>query len=440
MAMRVEWWTALEQSERRMSGRIGSVSSGPRARSWFRHSARDAWLIVALAAAALATAAAFVLAASSMLWGSALAALVFGAAICFCSNTVSHIHLHTPLFRRRAANRALNLALTLLLGVPQSVWRARHLWHHAGEPPRRTRRLPRGATVEFALVAALWLALLLLAPRLFLTAYVPGYVLGMLLCRLQGDMEHAGEHDAARGVSHYGALYNFFWFNDGHHVEHHAHPALHWTKLPAARVSGAPESALPPHLRFFEGLAGRMKGALLCALERLALASTLLQAFMIRSHERAFRRLLAALPTAPRRIAVIGGGLFPRTVLVLARVLPDAQVVVIDRSARNIECARRLLAARGVAPRVRFEHANFDPERHGDVDLVIAPLGFVGSRRGLGRAAARVAVLSHDWLWQRRSRHSAVISPWLLKRASLTLPANAEGESDREVEALPRAA
>jgi fatty acid desaturase len=37
----------------------------------------------------------------------------------------------------------------------------------------------------------------------------------------------------ARGtVSHYGRVYNFLFLNDGYHVEHHASPSEHWTRLP----------------------------------------------------------------------------------------------------------------------------------------------------------------------------------------------------------------
>ena len=47
------------------------------------------------------------------------------------ANTVAHNFIHTPFFRSRALNRAYSLFLSALMGVPQSLWRDRHLRHHA---------------------------------------------------------------------------------------------------------------------------------------------------------------------------------------------------------------------------------------------------------------------------------------------------------------------
>ena len=55
----------------------------------------------------------------------------------------------------------------------------------------------------------------------FLTTYLPGYAGGLALCALHGHYEHAGGT-----TSHYGTLYNVLLFNDGFHVEHHAHPGV----------------------------------------------------------------------------------------------------------------------------------------------------------------------------------------------------------------------
>ena len=60
-----------------------------------------------------------------------------------------------------------------------------------------------------------------------------------------GRMEHRGGETA--GVSCYGTGYNWLWFNDGYHVEHHQGPGTHWTRLPAVRVN-AKTSARPPRV------------------------------------------------------------------------------------------------------------------------------------------------------------------------------------------------
>ncbi|MBE7482949.1 MAG: fatty acid desaturase [Polyangiaceae bacterium] len=407
MAMLAEWW--LEPSE-------------SRTRSLFRHSARDAWLVGVTLAQTLATLAAFAL------LPPLGAALSFAVGICWCSNTVSHNHLHNPLFRSRRGNRALDLWLSLLLGVPQTIWKARHVWHHAGEPARTRRPLSRAAKREIALIGVLWLGLALLAPRVFLLAYVPGYLLGMALCRLQGDMEHARREAPEAGVSHYGRVYNFFWFNDGYHAEHHRFPREHWTRLPERRSAIAlSPSDFPPHLRWLELLprsGAELRGALLCALERLALSSAWLQRFMLASHARAIAPLLRALPERPRRVAIVGGGLFPRSLLVLAELLPEARFVVVDRSAESVSRAVDHLKRRGFElSRVRFCIESFDPQEHCRHDLVVAPLAFVGERDLLAEAEQRAAVLRHDWVWARPSGVSRVVSWLLLKRVSLRLPA-----------------
>ena len=36
-------------------------------------------------------------------------------------------------------------------------------------------------------------------------------------------------------VSAYGKLYNFVWFNNGYHQEHHFRPGTHWMDLPKVR-------------------------------------------------------------------------------------------------------------------------------------------------------------------------------------------------------------
>src|SRR4029079_15458419 len=98
-------------------------------------------------------------------------------------------------------------------------------------------------------------------------------------------------------------------------------------------------SAWPPVLRWMEyftvpdGLNG---------LERLVLRSEALPRFVLLRHERAFRRLLP--PAIPiRRATIVGGGLFPRTALVIRRILPGAALRIIDSDSVNLEVARRFL-------------------------------------------------------------------------------------------------
>jgi hypothetical protein len=318
------------------------------------------------------------------------------------ANTISHNFVHRPFFRRPAANRIFAVWLSLLLGVPQTLWHERHLAHHANAsriPNGRWARAFRLILVESALIVTLWSALAWLDPRFFVTVYVPGYLAGLGLCGLQGHFEHA------RGVtSHHGRIYNLLFFNDGYHVEHHRRPGEHWTRLPALDGRPARVSRWPAVLRWLEAFN-------LDALERLVLRSRVLQRFVLARHEQAFRALLPSMP-AIARVTIVGGGLFPRTALIVSRLFPAAAITIVDSSARHIETARSFLAMP-----VTFVHAVYDPA-HEQSDLVVIPLAFAGDRRKMYRTPPAPTTLVHDWMW---ARHTAGVrvSWWLAKRINL---------------------
>src|SRR5438093_3823817 len=112
-----------------------------RPRGVLRHSAWDA-LLVALAAG----------------HGALLLAVPYAPVIAlglwWNSNTVAHYFLHRPFFRLRALNVAFSMFLSVLLGIPQTLWRERHLAHHAGKDWcfHMTRRL----AAEMLLILGLW--------------------------------------------------------------------------------------------------------------------------------------------------------------------------------------------------------------------------------------------------------------------------------------------
>jgi hypothetical protein len=354
-------------------------------RGILRHSPWDALLVVLAVAQGV-----LLLAAPS------LAAVAIG--LWWGSNTIAHNFIHRPFFRSRVLNVLFALYLSILLGVPQTIWRDRHLAHHADT--RWTPKWSAQLAGEVVLVLALWTVLATCYGTFFLTAYVPGYVLGLGLCFVHGHYEHA------RGTtSHYGLLYNLLFFNDGYHVEHHARPGTHWTDLPRQALSDAPASRWPAVLRWLELLS-------LEGLERTVLRRRFLQRFVLARHEQAFRVLLPALPAAPQ-IAIVGGGLFPRTLLVLQRLLPDASFLIIDRSAENIAIAREFAPAG-----VRFEHACYERSLVQGHDAVVFPLAFSGDRAAIYRDPPAPVVLVHDWLWRRRGT-SVIVSLLLLKRLNL---------------------
>jgi len=49
------------------------------------------------------------------------------------SNTISHNFVHLPSSNPAATNRLYAIYLSVLLGIPQTLWRDRHLAHHRGQ-------------------------------------------------------------------------------------------------------------------------------------------------------------------------------------------------------------------------------------------------------------------------------------------------------------------
>jgi fatty acid desaturase len=334
-------------------------------------------------------------------------ATVIALGVWWNANTIAHNFIHRPFFRRRIANQAFAAALSVLNGIPQSLWRDRHLAHHSAcLDEARSRHahaqvLSREIVLQSTLVLLVWAAMAALAPRFFLATYLPGYLAGLALCAVHGHYEHA------RGTtSYYGKLYNLLLFNDGYHVEHHANPGVAWQELPQRRAPAAVASRWPAPLRW-------MERAGLDSLERLVLRSTTLQRFVLNRHARAWQRLLPSLPPTAR-VTIVGGGLFPRSALIARRLLPSARVTIVDASFENLQAARRLIDV----PNVAMVHERYAGGACDDCDLLVIPLSFDGDRRAIYANPPAPAVIVHDWIWRRRGT-SRIVSIPLLKRINL---------------------
>jgi hypothetical protein len=126
----------------------------------------------------------------------------------------------------------------------------------------------------------------------------------------------------------------------------------------------------------------------------------------------AFRALLKGI-TPPHCVTIVGGGLFPRTALVLQRVFPEAKLTIVDECAAHVEIARRFLSQD-----VEFRNDHYDPSAPDHADLVVIPLSFAGDRRVVYRAAPAPVTLVHDWLWN-TTTPGVPVSWLLLKRLNL---------------------
>lgn len=337
-------------------------------------------------------------------------AIAVGLGVWWLGNTVAHHAVHRRLFRAPAAERAFSLWLSLLLGVPQRLWRQRHLAHHG----RRSFR-PRAEPWLLAEAGALVLAVGLLAsasPAFWLGVHLPGVALGLLLAAVHGCYEHRGGTTDCRA-----RWWNFVLLNDGLHSAHHHAPQAHWRDLPRLAVPGARTSRLPPPLRWLADLEPQR---VLGALERALLRWPWLQRPVLAAHRRALAAVLAGAPP-PDRVVIVGGGLFPRTALLLRELLPQARLVVLDCDLEHLR-----VAAPWLPSGVRCEHGTFVAGQRLDADLVVLPLAFAGDRERALAAPPAPRVLVHDWWWRSpRPGRSAVVAWWLGKRVDLVEAAGA---------------
>jgi hypothetical protein len=159
------------------------------------------------------------------------------------------------------------------------------------------------------------------------------------------------------------------------------------------------------------------------SLERIVLRSPMLQRFVLATHARALRSVLRSVPPVAR-VTIVGGGLFPRTALILRQLLPEATLTIVDDKREHIEIARAFLdesaclAEAETRRRVAFRHELFDPRAPDDAELLVIPLAFIGDRGSLYRRSPAPWTIVHDWIWNRQAS-GVPVSLWLLKRLNL---------------------
>jgi hypothetical protein len=193
---------------------------------------------------------------------------------------IHHHHAHLPMWRRRAPNRATDLALALLQGHPTYAFAATHRANHhrqrhgerdwartyrfAGGDSnhalgyllhplqaacalyphfiahllRMRRHRPgvwRWALLQYALVGASWAGLLALdAHKTLLYVLLPQAVaLHALLGANYFQHAHADGRSRWNYARNFTGAVNWLYFNIGLHTAHHEHPRDHWSRMPA---------------------------------------------------------------------------------------------------------------------------------------------------------------------------------------------------------------
>ncbi len=94
--------------------------------------------------------------------------------------------------------------------------------------------------IELAAFATTLLIMFLFNWRYVIFYFLPFFYLGHCFSYLNGYYRHYGanpDKPIAWGVSSYGKIYNWLFFYNGYHAEHHFRPKVHWTKMESFRQS-----------------------------------------------------------------------------------------------------------------------------------------------------------------------------------------------------------
>lgn len=205
--------------------------------------------------------------------------------ILICTNfqCIAHNFIHNPFFKSPLLNGIFSISNTLSLGMPQSTYKVHHTNHHTynndnwdGEKPPLDKssifyfgkdKRPEGAIaysflsyfrldivslfkmarkrddilviLETMLLVASIVYLLVAHTYVFFCFILPVYYLGTSFASYENYMEHYGADNSSRlndSISCYNRVYNFIWFNNGFHQEHHWKPSTHWTKIPTVET------------------------------------------------------------------------------------------------------------------------------------------------------------------------------------------------------------
>ena len=237
-------------------------------------------------------------------WAVVVCGLLYSVSISWNINGISHNFLHNPYFTSPILNRAFSWIESVTIGFSQQFYECVHQQHHKGNSDRQDekgdtidwlsiyrhghdgeaenawtytflgyfrddpkliyrelkRRNPADARFGIFEIVS-WVSLVVLGFflnwRFMACFYLPFYYFGHCLSYLNGYYLHYGGNPdvpIAWGVSSYHRLYNWIWFNNGYHAEHHFRPKMHWTKMHALHEQFAGEQKRagvrvirPPH-------------------------------------------------------------------------------------------------------------------------------------------------------------------------------------------------
>lgn len=196
-------------------------------------------------------------------------------------NGVGHNFIHNPFFRSKLVNRLFGVTQSIACCFSQTYYDVVHMQHHKGNSDRKDengdtidwlsiyrhghedeaenpwsyvflsffrdnpaaikRELRkrgeaevRWGNIELAAVVLTMIVMAWFNWRYVVFYFLPFFYLGHCFSYLNGYFRHYGadpDKPIAWGVSSYGKIYNWLFFYNGYHAEHHFRPKVHWTKM-----------------------------------------------------------------------------------------------------------------------------------------------------------------------------------------------------------------
>jgi len=219
------------------------------------------------------------------LWVMLVLGFVYALMVNANINGIGHNFIHNPFFRSKLLNRLFGVTQSIACCFSQTYYNAVHMQHHKGNADRPNEngetidwisiykhghdgepespwsyvflsffRDDVGAirrdlckrrngdlfwgNIELAAFATTLLVMFLFNWRYVIFYFLPFFYLGHCFSYLNGYYRHYGanpDKPIAWGVSSYGKIYNWLFFYNGYHAEHHFRPKVHWTKMEAFR-------------------------------------------------------------------------------------------------------------------------------------------------------------------------------------------------------------
>jgi fatty acid desaturase len=219
------------------------------------------------------------------LWVMLILGLIYSISISWNINGIAHNFIHNAYFRRPLLNRLFSLMESITCCFSQTYYDVVHMQHHKGNSDRQdehgdtidwlsiyrhghdgqaenpwrytflsffrdspgaiakelAKRGPaeaRWGKAELSAFITVMVILFLFNWRYMVFYFVPFMYFGHCLSYLNGYYRHYGgnpDKPIAWGVSSYHQLYNWIWFYNGYHAEHHFRPKVHWTRMVALR-------------------------------------------------------------------------------------------------------------------------------------------------------------------------------------------------------------